>query len=284
MSRTKRIRWYASGAALAVAALAVMAVVLLGSSSSAAPIGPASTGRVAAAPAGNLPVYRMDADHETYPALPEISTAADTIVTGQVLSHTVEPGESPGVDALGDPLPAVPHTVYAVAVYTVLKGGVSAGATIDIVVAGGSTPEGEYVLEGAPAINDGETALFFLVSGGEGRYYPLAGGAAVATRDAEGNFSLSPDATGEVAHTVSEAEVQAALGTQPPPSSGSSGGGGGATGPTPSKPTVTPPAHQLHCHKGFAKKKVKGKLKCVKQQRHHKAHKHHKRHKGAQQH
>ncbi len=133
--------------------------------------------------------------------------------------HAVEPGVSPGVDALGDPLPAIPHTDYAVTMLNVFKGSMASGDTIQVMLAGGDTPEGEFVLEGAPAVNDGESALFFLVAGGEGRYYPLAGGAAIAARGADGTFSLPPDATGEAAHAVSEAEVRAAVGSQAPPSS-----------------------------------------------------------------
>lgn len=265
MSLDTRIRFRYLCVALALAA----AVGVVGISSSA------SSGR--AAPSSGLPIYRMDTDHATYPSLPEISTAADTIVNGQVVSHTTEPGESPGVDALGDPLPAIPRSDYLVSVAAVLKGVVGTGSTIHVVLAGGTTGEGEFVLEGAPKITDGEAALFFLVNGGEGRYYPLAGGAAVATRLADGTFLLPPDATGEAAHAISEGEVQTALGS----STGSSVGGGGAAAPATAPPAVAPvppaPSHRLHCRKGLKKKKVKGKPKCVKKRHSHKKrHKHHK--------
>jgi hypothetical protein len=268
MNRDTRIRFRYLCVALGLAIALAAAVGVVGVSSSA------SSGR--AAPSSGLPLYRMDTDHATYPTVPEISNAADTIVNGQVVSHTTEPGESPGVDALGDPLPAIPRTDYLVSVAAVLKGAVSPGSTIHLVLAGGNTEEGEFVLEGAPKITDGEAALFFLVSGGEGRYYPLAGGAAVATRLADGTFLLPPDATGEAAHAISEGEVQTALGS----STGSSGGGGAAA-PATVVPAAAPvpraPSHRVHCRKGFEKKKVKGKPKCVKKRHNHKKrHKHHK--------
>lgn len=246
---------------VALFSLAAVVGVVVGTSSSA------SSGRTVAS--NGLPLYRMDADHATYPTVPEISGAADTIVRGQVVSHTTEPGESPGVDALGDPLPAIPRTDYLVAVASVLKGAVDVGSTIHVVLAGGTTDEGEFVLEGAPKITDGEAALFFLVSGG-GRYYPLAGGAAVAARLADGTFSLSPDATGEVSHAISEAEVQTALGSSPGPS------GGDAAAPATAAPVPPARSHRLRCRKGLKKKKVKGKSKCAKKQHgHKKRHKHH---------
>jgi hypothetical protein len=213
----------------------------------------------------------MDADHDTYATVPAIAGAADVIVSGQVVSHTTEPGESPGADALGDPLPAIPRTDYSVAVSTVFKGAVGSGSTIHVVIAGGTNAEGKFVLDGAPEIQDGEAALFFLVSGGDGRYYPLAGGAAVAARVGPDTYSLPPDATGESGHVVSEGEVRAALGSSPPAATIAASA---AAAPAPGHRA---PHH--HCRKGLRAKKVRGKARCVKARRHHK-HKHRKHHRG----
>jgi len=143
------------------------------------------------------PTFRMDADHPTYPTIEDVSSAAETIITGIVVSHSTEPGESPGVDALGEPLPAIPHTNYIVDVTKVLKGSATAGSSLIVTLAGGSTPSGQFILDGAPEIRDSDTDLFFLQVGSSGKYYPLAGGAAVAVRNPEGAFSLPSDATGQ---------------------------------------------------------------------------------------
>lgn len=50
----------------------------------------------------------------------------------------------------------------------------------------------------------------------------------------------------------------------------------GATAPAPAPAAVAPKAKSLTCRKGFVKKRLKGKVRCV--ERHHRRHHHHKRH------
>jgi hypothetical protein len=233
----------------------------------------ASDGGSTSSEVGGVAVYHLDTDHATYAAVPQVSSGAAVILTGEVLSHSFEAGESPGVDALGDPLPAVPHTNYSVSVMNVLKGSVSPGSTIVVSLSGGRSSAGEFILDGAPEINDGDVSMFFLEAIG-GRYYPLAGGAAVAGRSGAGTFTLPPDATGEGALPLSEEAVLAALHpakTEPtvsvPQAPPPSGAPSVATGP---KPTPK------HCRKGQRKKKVKGKARCAR--RHHAKRKHRRHH------
>jgi hypothetical protein len=253
-------------AALAVAIAILVAVASVGSDAS----GDQGDGTVES---GSLPIYRLDTDHATYAAVPQVSGASPVILTGEVLSHSFEAGESAGVDALGDPLPPVPHTNYSVNVIKVLKGNVSPGGTIVVSLSGGRTSEGEFILDGAPEINDGDVSMFFLEALG-GRYYPLAGGAAVATRSGGETFVLPPDATGEEALPLTEAAVLATLQvpkseppTAPPPAQPPAG--------APAVPAKAKPA-PAHCRKGYKKKKVKGKVKCVRA--HHGRHKHRRHH------
>jgi hypothetical protein len=163
--------------------------------------------------AATLPIFRMDADHATYADLGAIGSASDVIVIGKVLSQKTEPGVSPGTDALGDPLPAIPHTNSSVHVDTVLKGGGSSGETIVVSLSGGTTPKGTFVLDGAPEIHVGDVDLFFLAAGSNGIYYPLAGGAAVAPQQSNGSFLLDPDATGGTSLGFTESALRAALAT-----------------------------------------------------------------------
>lgn len=214
----------------------------------------------------NHQVIRIDTDHAVYPSVGTVTGDASVIVTGEVISHAVEPGESPGVDALGDPLPAIPHTNYSIQVLTVLKGNVAAGATLVVALSGGNTAEADFVVDGVPDIEDGDVAMFFLEPV-EGKYYPLAGGAAVAGEDSNGDFEMSTAATGTEPIAVSEAEVEEAVDSTPTPTPPAPVGG--ATAP-PEAPGPTPV--RKRCRAGFKKKKVKGKVKCVKKRhkgRHH---------------
>jgi hypothetical protein len=248
---------------------AVVAILLVGA---AVAVGLAtSAGDQSASAPAEIPVYRMEADHAVYPNVGDVTGDAPVVVTGKVLGHTVELGESPGVDALGDPLPAIPHTNYSIGVLTVFKGSVSAGSTLIVSLSGGTTPDAEFVLDGAPDLHDGDIAMFFLESVA-GKYFPLAGGAAVASQAAGGDFEMSSEATGVAPISVSEAAVEEATHSQQPPPP-----------PVPpvtpaAAPQAAPPAGpaRKRCRQGFKRKKVKGKVKCVK--KHRKARRHAKHH------
>jgi hypothetical protein len=264
--------WAAMAAALFLVAVLVGALVGCGGTQRTAPGSQAAAD--GASQGGAVPRFRMDADHEVYPTVGEITEATDTIVVGQVVGHSTEPGVSPGVDAAGDPLPAIPHTDHLVSVAAVVNGPGAGGGAIHLVVAGGMTPEGEYVLEGAPQLSDGESALFFLVDGADGRFYPLAGGAAVAPGTGEGTFSLPADATGGSARIISQGEVAAAVGA-----TASSDGGGHADGAAATiGGALAAHKHSAQKHRcpRKAKKKAKRAGKCVKRKHHkHRQHKPH---------
>jgi hypothetical protein len=245
---------------LAFAAVALIAGVT-------ALIADAGSGSNASSGAGSgATVYRLDTDHATYSAIPAVSSDAAVIVVGEVLSHSIEPGESPGVDALGDPLPAIPRTEYQIQVSSVIKGSLAPGSVIVVALPGGVSPEGEFVLDGAPQIEDGEVLMLFLVESG-GVFYPLAGGAAVAAHSGE-LFVLPSDATGDQPLTFNEATVVAAVSSSAGPSTAPSVGPNG-------QPTLT--HRPRHCPKGKKKRKKKGVVKCVRK-RHHRHKHHHGRH------
>ncbi len=235
MRTSRPMKMLLAGGALAAAVLAALLALA----------GNGSHGEPTAVPTGEVPVYRMDADHPTYPTVGEVNTAADAVLVGQVLSESTDDGESPGNDTLGDPLPAIPHTNYVVKVSSSVKGGVAEGSTILVALTGGTTPEGEFVLDGAPEISVGSTYLFFLQAAG-GSYYPLAGGAAVASNRGDGTFELPADATGEGSLVFTEAELRAET---PGPSPSSS--------PT-AKPAPLTLAVRLASHQRLASALAKG--------------------------
>jgi hypothetical protein len=219
MSR-RRIRWTIAGALPVVAAGAIALATHEPSGGSAARQRVHdSTQRT------TLPVYRMDADHPTYDTVGDLRASSDLVVVGTVVSHVTEPGSSPGVDGAGDPLPPIPHTTYAVSVEDVLKGDVVVGDTVSVSLTGGVTDAGRFVLDGGPQLADGDQAMFFLQSGGDGKFYPLAGGAAVADRAPDGSFVLPAEATPDTALTFTRADAAGGgAGT------GGAGGGAGGTG------------------------------------------------------
>ncbi len=152
------------------------------------------------------PTFHLDTDHAVYDSLAVISAAADTIVVGTVLSHTIVPGDT-GVDSAGDPLPPVPHTNYAVEVSSVIKGAPVVGSTITVVVVGGTTSSGNFVLDGGPDLEDASSAMLFLSSAADGEYYPLAGGAAVGQQQPDGTFLLPSQATGTTTQRLTPDQV-----------------------------------------------------------------------------
>lgn len=204
---------------LALSALVVTAAVAAGLAMAARPPG---TSRPATTRA-NTPVYLFHTDHATYGTLSEISAASDAIIVGQATSKTVEPGVSPGVDAEGDPLPALPHTNYTVTVARTIKGAIPSGSAVVVGLAGGKTAAEEVRPEEGYEIREGANAVFFLQANGNGRYYPLAGGAAIAEAHPDGTYELPPDAVQEVPIRFSEQELR---NTFAPRSSGELIGGG----------------------------------------------------------
>jgi hypothetical protein len=206
------------------------------------------------------PVFRLDADHATYPSVDGIAGAASLIVRGTVISHTTEAGVSPGVDALGDPLPAIPHTNYLISILTTLKGS-APGGNVVASLSGGTTEAGKFVLDGAPEIVDGGTYIFFLGAQGEGKYYPLAGGAAVAAEQPDGSFALPADATGAAPLVFTQAEVPASATPQP---AGSLSQGAPPSAAAPGRTR----ANRARCRRHFHQRRVHGKKRCVKVKKH----------------
>ncbi|HKG02361.1 MAG TPA: hypothetical protein VKB03_04220 [Conexibacter sp.] len=216
MSRRARRSLVVSAAAVVVAAAAATAWLALGGWRADRP--QPLPERAAAAS-----VYHIDADHPVYANVGDLRAEADVVATGEVIGSSVVSGVSPGVDDAGDPVPAIPHTDYTVRLGDVIKGSVASGDQISVVLAGGDAPAGHFVLDGGPHLVVGDVQLLFLDAAPDGKFYPLAGGAAVASRQSDGSFLLSPEATGQepIALTAQQ------LGETPP-------------GPAPAPPTPAP--------------------------------------------
>jgi hypothetical protein len=186
------------------------------------------------------PRYRLAIDHDVYPSSTALRDAADAIAIGTPTARTVRPGQSPGNDAAGDPIPGVPHTEHTVQITERIKG--DFGGTIVVAVPGGATPQGDFSAEGMLQPPLGRPALFFLKDGNNGRFYPLAAGTAIGAQQPDGTFAIPAATTGAgpLALTAAQARgrgpVATANGTSAVPPSGSPSGSSpsqraSATGP-----------------------------------------------------
>jgi hypothetical protein len=161
------------------------------------------------------PLFHLHADHATYSSVTDLRKASDVIIEGAVLSATTNPGTSLGTDPAGNPLPALPSTDYAVRVDRQLKGGFGlTGQTVAVSLSGGGTSAGDFVLDGGPVLARGNVALFFLQRGDDGKYYPVAGGAAIAQRQADGSFAISHEVTGQQDELVTEEVIAPRMSVQ----------------------------------------------------------------------
>jgi hypothetical protein len=138
----------------------------------------------------------LHADHPSYDGLNNLVGSADAVfigtVTGTAPGTPIPAAQNPTGSTQGD----IPQTDISVRVDTPEKGSLSSGHGVTVTVTGGASGSGETELEGVPPIDVGHQYVFFVVAGDGGKYYPLAGGAAIATKNTDGSFSLSGDVTG----------------------------------------------------------------------------------------
>jgi hypothetical protein len=184
------------------------------------------------------PSYHVESDHDVYPSRAALDDRADAVVIGTVTGSEVVAGISPGNDDAGDPIPAVPHTQYAVTVDETIKGAPKEGSSVTVSIPGGVRPEGAVAVEGTPALAVGTQALYYLKSGSGGLFYPLAAGSAVGIKTPNGSFALPAEATGT---GVLELTAAQAKGTDPAPRPQPSPQGGAPVGGTGAPSAATGP-------------------------------------------
>lgn len=142
-------------------------------------------------------ITHLETDHATFASVNDLAGQSAVVVIGTVVSSS--PGESTplGNDpSTGQPVPALPHTDFVVRVVQSLKGSLATGTQITVTLAGGITDVGPVTVAGVPDLPVGKTFAFFLAPSTASKYYPLAGGAAVAASLPGGQFELSSDVTG----------------------------------------------------------------------------------------
>jgi hypothetical protein len=139
----------------------------------------------------------LHADHMSYDGLNNLVGAADAVFVGTVTAT------QPGTSIPAPPNPAgetqadIPQTDLSVHVDASEKGALAPGQTVTVTITGGAGPGGENIeLEGVPPTTTGGQYVFFVIRGDDGKFYPLAGGSAIATKNSNGSFLLSGATTG----------------------------------------------------------------------------------------
>jgi hypothetical protein len=153
---------------------------------------------------GSNQAVKLDMDHAVFGSVTDLAGQSDVVLVGLVNSSSSGAETGLGTDpSAGNPVPGIPHTNYLVSVGKVYKGLVTPGSQITVVLAGGVTDAGPVTVDGVPNLTLGQRFVFFLHLGTDGEYYPMAGGAAIATINPDGSFALPGEATGGSALTFS---------------------------------------------------------------------------------
>ncbi|PID32996.1 hypothetical protein CR969_03115 [Candidatus Saccharibacteria bacterium] len=126
-------------------------------------------------------VYIM-ADHKIYRNISELRGEADTVILGSVLDNgSTKQSSSSGKSGDGRSAPELVSTEFSVRVDKSLKGDLRSGQAITVVLTGGTVSGTKYISKGMPWLAKDESVIIYLSRGDDGKYYPLAGGAAIAS-------------------------------------------------------------------------------------------------------
>lgn len=135
---------------------------------------------------GELQIIHLDADYKTYSTSAELKAAANTIFSGTILDN--------GTTRDSAATPGVPRTEFSVRVDRVHKGDVKNGDTVVVVLTGGTVGNRKYVFEDMDLPARDSSMLMYLEKGSDGKYYPLAGGTALASKKEGSNTFVLPQA------------------------------------------------------------------------------------------
>lgn len=158
-----------------------------------------------------IQTIQLDVDHPTYSNQAELKADADVVILGnpEDQGQTFVEDQSIATSPSGQDVPSVPMTEFHIKVKKVFKGDVSADEVIVVVLTGGTTGNIKYEVEDFPWLTKGKPTLMYLEKGTDGKYYPLAGGAALANeKDKEKqNYTLPDAVSGKQEIDVSESEL-----------------------------------------------------------------------------
>ncbi|MBX6334950.1 hypothetical protein IRY61_06470 [Candidatus Saccharibacteria bacterium] len=142
-------------------------------------------------------VQKINLDHKTYSNLKELEDDADVIIRGTVFDAGKTLAGAPLRSEDGREVPGIPTTEFQVAVKKIYKGIVT-DDQVTVVLTGGTLEGTRYEAEGMPWLVKHSDTIMYLHLGDDGKYYPLAGGAAIALRreGKRNNFILPTEVHG----------------------------------------------------------------------------------------
>jgi hypothetical protein len=150
-------------------------------------------------------VQKVSLDHKTYSNTKELKDESDLVIRGTVQGDGRTIAGPPLIAEDGQEVPSTPMTEFTVTALKVFKGSLS-GDQITVVLTGGVAGDTRYEVEGMPWLSKQQNAIFYLHLGEDGKYYPMAGGAAIASKKpGSGNkFTLPAELTGASALEIDE--------------------------------------------------------------------------------
>lgn len=89
---------------------------------------------------------------------------------------------SPGRNGYGTVIPGLVRTEFSVRVDRILKGGIQERQAVVVVLTGGTVEGERYEAEGMQWLLKDEVALMYLSKAEDGKYYPMAGSASLASK------------------------------------------------------------------------------------------------------
>jgi hypothetical protein len=141
-------------------------------------------------------VVKLDVDHKRYSDIGSLRHDADIVIRGTVLTSGETTQGTPTVAADGRSIPAIPQTNFTINVERALKGK-DVAKQITINLTGGTVNGLNYQVDDIPWLSKGQRAIFFLKDGGDGKYYPLAGGSGIAKQGKKSNSYDLPEAASD---------------------------------------------------------------------------------------
>lgn len=141
-------------------------------------------------------VVKLDVDHKRYSDIGSLRRDADIVIRGTVLTGGETIQGTPTIAADGHNIPAIPQTNFTVNVERTLKGK-NIASQVTISLTGGTINSLNYQVDDVPWLSKGQRAIFFLKDGGDGKYYPLAGGSGIAKQDKKSNSYDLPEAASD---------------------------------------------------------------------------------------
>lgn len=191
----------------ALVATSIILAALSGCGSAADESSTQKHGRQSTATSASVPTqFEMDMDYPTFAGVGALTASASHVVLGHVVSVGPGPPLSLGTDEQGGTIPALPQTESTVQVASVLHGNLAGASTIIVVRPGGITEAGQVADPEMSQLVVGDKAIFFVRWGGDGKYYPLAGGFAVALFEGEGKYVLPGEALADGAPVTFNAQ------------------------------------------------------------------------------